>query len=82
MLADPRDTPEIETLEEITRKLRATETKLAQMMELDPRQLKVEVVRRLREGELDDYAYGGLVADWLYYRSAFTDWAAAGAATK
>jgi len=77
MLVNPLDTSvETETANEVSMKLDMTEIQLAALMKLDRKKLRIELTRMLREGELGDYEHNGLVADWLYYRTAVADWAA------
>ncbi len=77
MLANPLDAAAvIETADEVARRLDLTEARLAAEMGLDRKRLRAELLRQLREDEIGEYAHGGLVADWLYYRTAIADWAA------
>jgi hypothetical protein len=76
MLADSRYVGAVvETAEDLARLLDATENKLSVLLSLDTKSLRSELLRKLREDEIGEYDHNGLVADWLYYRAAVTDWA-------
>lgn len=74
MQTSPLDSStEVETAEDIERKLDAVEIRLVGQLGIDRRQLRSEILRMLQAGEISEYEHGGLVADWLYYRSAMID---------
>jgi hypothetical protein len=63
-----------ETYEGILARLDVVETKLYEIYKIPKDALVEELNRRFREDEIGEYDHGGLPAEWLYLRSAKSDW--------